>query len=71
MDSIMIGRRLRKLRGERSRGIVAKAIGISISALGMYETGDRIPKDEIKIKLANYYGQSVEVIFFAGQCHEM
>jgi len=37
----------------------------------MYENGKRIPKDDIKITLAKYYGSTVEAIFFEGQGHEM
>ena len=55
---------LKELRGERSQKEVAEAVGISISALGMYEIGKRTPKDSIKIRLAAYYGKSVADIFF-------
>lgn len=71
MDAIKIGNTLRILRGERTQNMVSNDIGISISALAMYERGERIPRDEIKIKLANYYGKSVQEIFFARQSHEM
>ena len=65
MNKKKIGERLKKLRGQKSREEVALATGISVSALTMYETGQRIPRDEIKIKLANYFGVSVSNIFFA------
>ena len=51
------------LRGERSQEEVAKALGISVSALSMYEQGNRIPRDEIKVKMAEYYGISIESLF--------
>ncbi|MBQ8634477.1 MAG: helix-turn-helix transcriptional regulator [Lachnospiraceae bacterium] len=57
--------KLIKLRGEKSREDVAKAIGVSISAISMYENGERVPRDSIKIKLAQYYGKTVQEIFFA------
>lgn len=59
------GKRLIELRGEKSQAEVAKAIGIATSTLGMYETEQRIPRDSIKIALANYYGTTVQKIFFA------
>ena len=65
MDSKKIGERLRMLRGDVAVVIAAKAIGISTSALFMYERGDRIPRDETKIKIAAYYGKTVESIFYA------
>lgn len=67
IDSEKIGNRLRRIRAERGETTeeVAKGIGTSPSAITMYETGQRIPRDEIKIKLAEYYGMPVEEIFFA------
>ena len=53
MNRKAIAKRLILLRGERSREEVAKACGISISALAMYEQGERIPRDDIKIKIAS------------------
>ena len=71
MDNIAIGSALKKLRGEKAREEVAFANKISVSALAMYETGKRMPRDEIKMSLANYYGVSVESIFFAPEVHEL
>lgn len=65
MDKDNIGATLRKLRGGRTQEEVAKAVGISTSTLCMYETGKRIPKDEIKERLADYYKKSVKYIFYA------
>lgn len=59
-----IGARLRTLRGSLSRKKVSEICGISRSALTMYETGARVPRDEVKIKLADLYSKSVEDIFF-------
>ncbi|WP_027410341.1 helix-turn-helix transcriptional regulator [Anoxybacteroides tepidamans] len=64
MDKQKIAAILVELRGNRSREEVANALGISISALQMYENAKRVPKDEIKLKIANYYGVPVESIFF-------
>ena len=65
MDAKNIGKRLVELRGKRTQGEVAKACNIGLSALSMYERGERIPRDEIKIKLANYYNVTVETLFYA------
>ena len=69
MPNDVIGQRLRKLRGVMPRSRVAKAVGISVSALTMYETGQRVPRDPIKIKLAAFYGKSVQDIFFDPELH--
>lgn len=54
-----------KLRGNRTQGEVAKELGISPSAYAMYETGQRVPRDEIKVKIAKLYNRSVQFIFFS------
>lgn len=59
-----IAERLIEARGERSRESVAKSVGISLSAISMYECGARIPRDEIKVKLADYYHKTVQDLFF-------
>lgn len=59
-----IAERLIKARGDRRREDVAAAIGVSLSAIAMYENGERIPRDETKIKLANYYKTTVQDLFF-------
>lgn len=63
MEPQVIAKRLLQLRGEKTREEVAYKVGISVSALTMYETGNRIPRDEIKLRLARYYNTSVEAIF--------
>lgn len=65
MNPTRIAEKLVILRGKRKQAEVAKSNNISVSALAMYETGKRIPRDEIKLSLAQYYGQSVESIFFS------
>ena len=60
---IPYGKRLIELRGNKSQTEVAKDIGIATSTLGMYETQQRIPRDSIKIAIANYYGKTVQDIF--------
>ena len=65
MNSKIIGKKLVELRGKVSQEYVAKACGISVSALSMYEQGNRIPRDEIQVRLAEFYKTSVQDIFFA------
>ena len=58
---------LKKLRGEISQEEIAKRIGITKSSWAMYERGERVPRDEIKIRIANFFGKSVQEIFFGQQ----
>lgn len=71
IDKNVVGKRLFTLRGDKPRDEVAKANEISISALQMYENGKRIPRDEIKVRLANYYGKTVQELFFDTKQHVM
>ncbi|MFR4400943.1 MAG: helix-turn-helix transcriptional regulator [Peptococcus niger] len=64
-----IGETLVELRGDRTQEEVAKAIGVTKSAISMYENNERIPRDEIKRKMAAYFNVSVERIFFAERVH--
>lgn len=64
MDAVIIGKRLTALRGKKTQEEVAKAVGISTSAMSMYENGERIPRDTVKLRLAKYYKRSVQSIFF-------
>lgn len=59
-----VAQKLIELRGEKSREEVAKGVGVSVSAVAMYENGERIPRDAIKIKIAKFYGKTVQEIFF-------
>lgn len=59
-----VAERLIKARGSKKREEVAAAIGVSLSAIAMYENGERVPRDETKIKLAEYYGTTVQKLFF-------
>lgn len=60
-----VSRILRNLRGEKSQKAIAADIGLTKSAWAMYERGERTPKDEIKIKIAEYFGKTVQEIFFS------
>ena len=59
-----MGETLRQLRGDRAQAEIAGALGISAMAVSQYERGERIPNDEMKVKISNYFGKRVEDIFF-------
>ena len=65
----MIGNRICKLRGKCSQRELADKLKISKSALSMYERGERMPRDEVKERIASYFGKSVQEIFFDCQEH--
>ena len=63
------GRRLQELRGNKTREEVAVAAKISVSALTMYELGQRNPRDDVKCSLADFFGVRVSDIFFPEKVH--
>ena len=45
-----------------SQAELAKAIGVSPSAIGMYETGEREPSFEIEENIADYFNVSLDTL---------
>ncbi len=64
MNPKKIGQKLTELRGSRTQAEVAKALGISPSTYSMYELGERVPRDNIKIRISDYYKKPIHKIFF-------
>ena len=64
IDVQTIGERLRTLRGSRTQKEVSDAIGVTAMAISLYERGERVPADDIKVALARYFNSTVEAIFF-------
>ena len=48
---------------------VAKALGVGTTTYNAWETGQNIPRDEMKVKIAEFYGLSVGYIFFKPITH--
>lgn len=66
MNSKLIGEILTDLRKEKGKTTTeaAKDLGITVSALSNYESGIRIPRDNIKIRIADYYDKPIAAIFY-------
>ena len=65
MDRSKISENLIRLRGKKTQADVAELIGIGQSTYAMYETGKRVPSDDVKIKIAKLYKRTVQSIFFS------
>ena len=63
------GEKLRELRGNRSQETVARELNITKSSYSMYERNERVPRDEVKVRIAKYYGKTVQEIFFSCDVH--
>lgn len=59
------GEKLRQLRGEKTQEEIARNLGITKSSYAMYERGERVPRDEVKIRIAAFFGVSVQDLFFS------
>ena len=55
---------LLELRGKKTQEKVANDLGITKSSWAMYERDERVPRDEVKIRIAKYFGKSVQEIFY-------
>jgi len=64
MDKLQIAQKLKALRGDKSQKKVADDLGITSMAISLYESGERIPRDEMKERLAAYYKISVQELFY-------
>ena len=71
MDPVQIGKTLKGLREQKGESAeeLSTALNISASAVAMYETGKRVPRDEIKIRIAEHFVVPVESIFFPNKSH--
>lgn len=61
------GEKLRELRLKRNKTQeeVAEAVGIDQCTLSTYERSERRPGDKTKVKLAKYYNETVQNLFFS------
>ena len=66
-----IGDTLRELREAKNKTVAqaAEGIGITPSALSNYENNIRMPRDNIKIAIAEYYKKPIQKIFYVKKTH--
>lgn len=60
----ILSKRIKLLREEQSlnQSQLAEKLGIAVSSISQYESGDRIPSDDIKIKMADYFEVSLDFL---------
>lgn len=60
------GKRIKTLRLEKelTQSELAKHLEISSTSIGSYEKEKRIPRDDLKIKIAKFFNVKVSDIFF-------
>lgn len=65
------GMKLRALRQakKKTQKQAAEDLKITKSALAMYERDERVPRDEVKVRIAKYYDEPLESLFFSQDEH--
>ena len=60
----VISERIKTLREEMSltQTQLAEGIDVAVSSVSQYETGDRVPSDDIKVKLAKFFDVSLDYL---------
>ena len=68
-----VGETLKELRQAKKKTLAqaASEIGITPSALANYESNIRMPRDNIKIAISDYYKKPIQKIFFAKKTHDV
>lgn len=63
-QSCVLGKRIRFLRknAQLKQNELADLLDISYSSISQYESGQRTPNDNIKIKIANFFGVSLDYL---------
>ena len=66
-----IGEKLATLRNDRNltQKELGIEVGVSTASIAMYELDERVPRDEIKKRIANFFGKTVQEIFFYSNVH--
>lgn len=64
MDNNLLGSRIARLREEKelSQLELAKMLNISNTTLSQYESGKRVPSDEIKKQMADFFDVSIDYL---------
>ena len=67
MDRKAMAEKLKTLRkgSGKTQAEMAKILNISNSAYNQYEQGLKVPRDDVKIRIAEYFNQTVQSIFFS------
>lgn len=66
MEGNYIAENLRYLRKKKgvTQAEIARALGVPATTYNAWETGQNIPRDQMKQAIADYYDRTVGFIFF-------
>ena len=58
----MFQQKLKALRAQRSQSELANELNVSRGAVGMWESGERLPNYEMLKKISNYFNVSIDYL---------
>lgn len=61
----------KRIRKKLTRKALAEVVGVSKESIYKYETGERTPTDDTKIKIAKALDSTVEQLFFNQKHYKM
>ncbi len=66
MNGKTIGEKITFLRNEMNitQKELAQKLGISVASIAMYELNERIPRDEMKKKISEFFKVPIQDLFF-------
>ena len=71
MNGKTIGEKITFLRNEMNitQKELAQKLGISVASIAMYELNERIPRDEMKKKISEFFKVPIQDLFFKIYIH--
>ena len=66
MDRKAMAENLKALRKKsgKTQAEMAEIINVSMSSYSQYEAGLKVPRDDVKVRIAEYFNKTVQSIFF-------
>lgn len=67
MDRMAMAEKLRTLRlkSGKTQAEMAEILNVSVSSYNQYESGIKVPRDDVKVRIAEYFNRTVQYIFFS------
>jgi len=67
LDRMAMAEKLRTLRlkSGKTQAEMAEILNVSVSSYNQYESGIKVPRDDVKVRIAEYFNRTVQYIFFS------
>ena len=54
-----------RLKSGKTQAEMAEILNVSVSSYNQYESGIKVPRDDVKVRIAEYFNRTVQYIFFS------